>query len=90
MLEGIARPRPDVDELRLTQQGFLDDLTGRRTRSEAERQTAFRRPRRGSVADRWHVYAHGYTARIVEASPCSRNEMGNASSSKAMTVSFKP
>ncbi len=63
----MRRPRPDVDELRLTQQDLLDDLTGRRPRSEAERQTAFRRPRRGSVADRWHVYAHGYMARIVEA-----------------------
>ncbi len=63
----MRRPRPDADELRLSQQGFLDDLTGRRTRSDTERQSAFRRPRRGSVADRWHVYAHGYIARIVEA-----------------------
>ena len=49
------------------QRAFLGDLTGRRRLGDADRDALFRRPRRGTVADRWHVYAHGYTARIVEA-----------------------
>lgn len=63
----MRRPRPDAPDLRLAQEEFLDDLTGRRPRTASDRDAAFRRPRRGSVADRWHVYAHGYLARIVEA-----------------------
>ena len=63
----MRRPRPEEPILRETQAAFLDDLTGRRTRSENERAAVFRRPLRGSVVDRWHVYAHGYLSRIVEA-----------------------
>lgn len=63
----MRRPRPDASELRLAQESFLDDLTGRRPRSDVDRVAVFRRPRRGTVADRWHVYAHGYMARIVDA-----------------------
>lgn len=62
----MQRPRLEAPALRRTQETFLDDLTGRRPRSERERAMAFRRPRRGSVDERWHVYAHGYMARIVE------------------------
>ncbi len=61
------RPQLEAIATRQTQREFLDDVLGRRTRSEAARESAFRRPRAGSVADRWHIYAHGYTARIVEA-----------------------
>ena len=60
----MRRPRPEEPLLRETQEAFLDDLIGRRRRSDAEREAALRRPRRGSVADRWHVYVHGYAARI--------------------------
>jgi hypothetical protein len=62
----VRRPRPDAPALRETQAAFLDDLTGRRPRTEIERAAALRRPRRGSVPGRWHVYAHGYLARLVE------------------------
>jgi hypothetical protein len=63
----VRRPRPDDAETLALQQAFLDDLNGRRPRSNAERDLAFRRPPRGSSAGRWHVYAHGYVARIEEA-----------------------
>jgi len=62
----MRRPRPDETETRLLQLEFLDDLTGRRPRAQAQRESAYRRPPRGSVSDRWHVYAHGYVARIAE------------------------
>jgi Putative DNA-binding domain len=63
----VRRPRPEDPALPETQKSFLDDLTGRRPRTDGERAAAFRRPRRGSVSARWHVYAHGYLSRIVEA-----------------------
>ena len=63
----MRRTRPDGSELALLQREFLDDLTGRKTRTHAERRRTFRRPPRGGVEDRWHVYAHGYVARIAEA-----------------------
>jgi hypothetical protein len=62
----MRRPRPEGPALPELQSAFLDDLTGRRARSDAERGQAFRRPRRGSTSSRWRVYAHGYLARIVE------------------------
>jgi hypothetical protein len=62
----MRRTRPEDPLLGETQAAFLGDLTGRRTRSGFERAMAFRRPPRGSVEDRWHVYAHGYRARIAE------------------------
>ena len=63
----MRAPRREAPATARAQRAFLDDLTGRRPRADADRDAAFRRPRRGTVADRWHVYAHGYTARIVEA-----------------------
>ncbi len=62
----MRRPRPDAPEMHEMQASFLDDLTGRRPRTSGERAVAFRRPRRGSVSERWHVYTHGYVARLVE------------------------
>jgi Putative DNA-binding domain len=62
----MRRTQPDEPDLRELQSVFLDDLTGRRWRTESERKSAFRSPRRGTTSDRWHVYAHGYLARIVE------------------------
>ena len=61
------RRRPDETATRAMQRELLEDLIGRRPRSDRQRDGAFRRPPRGSVADRWHVYAHGYLARIDEA-----------------------
>jgi hypothetical protein len=63
----MRKPRPEARATRRLQEAFLDDLTGRRPRSAVERGAVFRRPRRGTVEDRWHVYSHGYAARIVEA-----------------------
>ena len=63
----MRRPPPDDAETLAIQEAFLDDLNGRRPRGDAQRAVAFRRPPRGSVADRWHVYAHGYVARVEEA-----------------------
>jgi len=63
----MRRPRPDDTATRVLQEEFLNDLNGRRPRAQAQRREAFRSPRLGSVEDRWHVYAHGYIGRIVEA-----------------------
>ena len=63
----MRAPRREAPATARIQRAFLDALTGRRPRADADRDAAFRRPRRGTVADRWHVYAHGYTSRIVEA-----------------------
>jgi hypothetical protein len=63
----MRRARPDARATRRLQEEFLADLTGRHPRSPADREAVFRRPRRGTVEDRWHVYAHGYVARIIEA-----------------------
>jgi hypothetical protein len=59
--------RPEAPATRRLQRAFLCDLTGVAPRTDAEREAAFARPPRGAVADRWHVYAHGYTARLTEA-----------------------
>jgi hypothetical protein len=61
------RPQLESVNTRQTQHEFLDDVLGRRIRSEAAREAAFRRPPKGAVGDRWHIYSHGYSARIVEA-----------------------
>jgi len=61
------RPQLEAGVTRQAQHEFLDDVLGRRVRSEAEREAAFRRPPSGAIADRWHIYSHGYTARIVGA-----------------------
>ncbi len=46
---------------------FLMDLLTLRERTPKERANAFRRLPLGSVEDRWHIYAHGYFARITDA-----------------------
>jgi len=53
--------------MRALQQAFLDDVMGLAVREPEERAAAFLKPPRGTVEARWHVYAHGYLARIVEA-----------------------
>lgn len=63
----MRRSRPDEADTLAIQETFLGDLNGARPRREEERAVSFRRPPRGSVADRWHVYAHGFVARVEEA-----------------------
>ena len=63
----MRRPRPDAPETLRLQQTLLEDLTGKRPRSAAERAVVFRRPHRGTVEERWHIYSHGYLARIIDA-----------------------
>lgn len=56
-----------MNGLRALQRDVLQDLNGSREREAAERAFDFGRPPAGGVEDRWHVYAHGYVARIAEA-----------------------
>lgn len=63
----MRRTLPEAAATRRLQGAFLADLTGTAPRTEVEREAAFARPPRGTVADRWHVYAHGYAARLTEA-----------------------
>jgi hypothetical protein len=63
----MRRTPPDLSATRRRQGAFLADLTGIAPRTDAEREAVFLRPPSGSVAERWHVYAHGYLARLVEA-----------------------
>jgi hypothetical protein len=63
----MPRLQPEAPATRRVQHEFLDDLLGHRTRGLAEREGAFRRPPRGAIDDRWHIYSHGYTARVAEA-----------------------
>ncbi len=53
--------------LRALQRDVLGDLVGLREREAAERAFDFGRPPEGGVEGRWHVYASGYVARLVEA-----------------------
>lgn len=53
--------------LRALQRDVLQDLNGVRGRDAAERAFDFALPPAGGVEDRWHVYAHGYVARLAEA-----------------------
>ncbi|MGA7992453.1 MAG: DNA-binding domain-containing protein [Thermoanaerobaculia bacterium] len=53
--------------LRALQRDFLQDLNGLNERKTTERAFDFNAPPAGGVEDRWHVYAHGYVARLVEA-----------------------
>ncbi|HEY2796513.1 MAG TPA: putative DNA-binding domain-containing protein [Thermoanaerobaculia bacterium] len=62
-----VRPPEHAPFTREAQRGFLDDLLGRRPRSSWQRRDAFRQPALSSVDERWHVYAHGFTARLTEA-----------------------
>jgi hypothetical protein len=57
--------RPDTSSTARVQRAFLRSLEGLASSDAGE--LRFRRPPRGSVADRWHVYAHGYAARLTEA-----------------------
>jgi Putative DNA-binding domain len=54
--------RPDTSSTRRLQRAFLRELAG-----VADRGVRFRQPPRGTVEDRWHVYAHGYAARLTDA-----------------------
>ncbi|HQQ78168.1 MAG TPA: DNA-binding domain-containing protein [Thermoanaerobaculia bacterium] len=56
-----------MNGLRALQRDVLQDLNGVRGREAAERAFDFSRPPAGGVEDRWHVYAHGYVARLAEA-----------------------
>lgn len=53
--------------MRSLQQAFLLDLTGGEPREPSRRAEVFKAPPWGTLEDRWHVYAHGYVARIDEA-----------------------
>jgi hypothetical protein len=64
----MSAPRPEAAVFTEGAQArLLDDLLGRRPRTPAQRRAAFRQPLRSTVEDRWHVYAHGFAARIAEA-----------------------
>ena len=63
----MRRTPPDLSATRRLQGAFLADLSGSAVRTDAERESVFRRPPVGTVADRWHVYAHGFLARLEEA-----------------------
>ncbi|HSB64672.1 MAG TPA: DNA-binding domain-containing protein [Thermoanaerobaculia bacterium] len=69
--------------LRALQRDLLQDLNGLREREPAERAFDFVRPPDGTVESRWHVYAHGYVARLVETLeadyPAVRRILGAAS-----------
>lgn len=56
-----------MSSLRDLQRDLLQDLNGLRERKAAERAVDFGGPPAGGVEDRWHVYASGYVARLVEA-----------------------
>lgn len=53
--------------LRACQGALVEDLGRKRTRTPEERAAVFRQPPRGSVEDRWSIYAVGYVTRIAEA-----------------------
>ena len=53
--------------LRALQRDLLQDLNGLKEREAGERAFDFGKPPDGTVEGRWHVYAHGYVARLVEA-----------------------
>ena len=57
--------RPDTSSLAEVQRAFLRRLGG--LEPPDGRELPFRRPPRGEIADRWHVYAHGHVARLTEA-----------------------
>lgn len=50
-----------------TQRAVISHLAFQRVLGVAERDGLIRQPPRGSKAARWHVYEHGYLARIVDA-----------------------
>jgi len=79
----VLRTPPDgPPALRRLQRAFLQDLNSRSRRSPAARARVFAAPPAGTVEDRWHVYAHGYLARLTEALalefPAVRRILGEA------------
>jgi hypothetical protein len=56
-----------VSRLRELQRDVLLDLAGLRERPLADRVLDFTVPESTTVEKRWHVYAHGYLARLAEA-----------------------
>lgn len=53
--------------LRAAQAEFLLDLLGLAERTSAGRAAAFKHPPEGTIEERWHVYAHGFVARVADA-----------------------
>lgn len=53
--------------LALLEARVLGDLIGSEPATPADRATRFAPPPAGGIEDRWHVYASGYLARLVEA-----------------------
>jgi hypothetical protein len=53
--------------MRALQAVFLDDLTGLAVREVPDRADDFVLPSSSTVEARWHVYTHGYRARLAEA-----------------------
>ncbi len=54
------------EALKRAQRAFLDDLEAEDGGDPAERVLRFDSPPRGTVEERWHVYAHGHRRRIVD------------------------
>jgi putative DNA-binding protein len=63
MLSASASDRPGLASV---EHGFLDDLRGP-ARTAEERRAAFAAPPRGTIEERWAIYAGGYVVRIAEA-----------------------
>jgi hypothetical protein len=59
--------RPDTSRTGRLQRTFLRELGGFESRGVAGGECGFRRPQRGTVENRWHVYTHGYMGRLNEA-----------------------
>jgi hypothetical protein len=75
-------PLEGPEALRRLQRAFLSDLTGAPPRTRRARARIFAAPSAGTVEGRWHVYAHGYLARLTEALeltfPAVRRILGEA------------
>jgi hypothetical protein len=56
----------DPEGLRVVQDAFLAGILSRASTPDGLR-ALFRRPPAGTLDSRWHVYAHGFLARLVEA-----------------------
>ncbi len=60
-------PSPMYEPLLILQRRVLSPLTSGLALDERTARVLFREPPRGTIADRWHIYAHGYFARLSEA-----------------------